>query len=88
MHNIVFSKKKGTRKVVKNLGWLLRHAGEVRSILLVHRENGAGAMKAELNEHFFDSEFASFKIMETWINRPSLKGVSIYRDDYRQHSIL
>lgn len=79
----------GTRKSVKNLGWLLRHASEARSIEV--RANGLNGNEATLlvlgDEWVFYTPFASAAVCEAWIARPSLAGLPV-SIDYRHATTL
>src|SRR4051812_31888281 len=63
---------------VKNLGWLRRHAWEVRFIRAEkfvrpnERGNVARLVAVLLSGKKFECEFASWSVLLAWIDRPSL----------------
>lgn len=69
----------GDSKRVKNLGWLIRHAGEVRRIEVVPVDNtGRVHLEAILNEHTYTTEFAEAGVCMSWLKaRRSMIGVTV-----------
>lgn len=62
----------GRTRQVRNLGWLLRHAGEVKSILCDPLPDG-GMLVAVLNDGtIYRCGFRSWRVLCEWIKRPSL----------------
>lgn len=77
----IVTKPDGTQKEVKNLGWLLRHAGEVERITLSDRTDGARCgcvLTAELGDGtLYTSPFNSLQICLEWVKRRSLRHAEI-----------
>jgi len=72
----------GDIKGVKNLGWLLSHAGEVRNITVTDAvtdgDKDRVLMQAVLNEHIFRVEFADKNVCKDWLKkRRSMRGVKV-----------
>ena len=74
-------------RATKNLGWLLRHASEVRVLCLTSESDGGARLSAEgyhantnpRLEYTFVCDFASRKVAEQWIRRPSLAHAYVVR---------
>jgi hypothetical protein len=75
MNKPVIVYRDGTEKTVTNLGWLLSHAGEVRSLTLVEQKEGACHLLARLNTCDYYAQCASLSVMTRWCNRPVFKGL-------------
>lgn len=72
--------KNGKAKKVKNLGWLLRHASEVRNFKLLRYKTGGLLIARMLPESKIQSyrcEFADYSIMKKWIIRRVFSGVIV-----------
>lgn len=74
----------GSEKVVKNLGWLLRHAAEVREITFYRSELADTdfprpyVLTAALEDgRLFVTTWASAEVFRQWVKRPSLAHVSV-----------
>lgn len=70
--------KNGTRKNVKNLGWLLRHWRGISLVLFDYKPNNS--CDGQLRVYFGDSvqyvtDFADFSVLWSWLNRPVLRGL-------------
>jgi hypothetical protein len=74
--------KSGREQSVKNLGWLLRHAGEAQLIEI--RANGLNGNEASLivtgDGWTFYSPFASLLVLLEWIRRPVFAGLPVVCD--------
>lgn len=80
-----------TRKV-KNLGWLLKHAGyNIIEAITINQHNGTYGVGANLTVRFADkifySDFASHQVCIDWVKaRKSWRGVPVYYYLYNQFS--
>lgn len=77
--NYLYKLATGESRDNASLNWLIRNGHRVVKIDIYERENGGGKMIAVLNERGvpveeFRSVFASFAVLQKWINRPSLSG--------------
>lgn len=71
----------GNMTQVKNLRWLVRHAGEVERISLLI-EDGEAELVAHLRGGVrYWCHFASASIAAHWVHRPSLRGVPLTVED-------
>ncbi len=76
----------GRERAVKNLGWLLRHAREVRSLTLTEQPDGSAKLGALLGDsRSFVADFASAAVARQWIQRPSFTGARVL--DARRYTI-
>jgi DNA repair protein RadC len=77
----VYTRSTGKVKHVKNLGWLLRHAGEVRRIVVgasLYPKEGEVHMTAYLNgDVWYECFWASASVCRDWLKRPSLRDVPL-----------
>lgn len=65
-------------RTVKNLGWLLRHAGHLDAICLTRHSYGATlTASGSYNDLAFTyiADFASWDVARRWVRRPSLAHV-------------
>lgn len=67
---------------VKNLGWLLRNWKDVGGFRLTKQTHGfpynEGFMVAFLKGGgTYETEWASFSLMQTWLDRPVFRGVPV-----------
>lgn len=71
------TKPDGKTKEVKNLGWLLSHAGKVESIRLEDRTDGARCgcafMAILADETIYRTAFNSVELARKWVKRRCLK---------------
>jgi hypothetical protein len=72
----------GRVRRVKNLGWLLRHAADVHTIVLSRAPVDGNSAHAHLRaigrqwEYLID--YADIDVARQWIRRPSLDGVLVF----------
>lgn len=72
-------------KPVKNLGWLLRHAGDVREIEFQIGRDGSVMQIAYLrDDRRFVCNWADVTVCERWFKRPSFRGLPLFIVDYRK----
>lgn len=70
-------RKGRTDTEVKNLGWLLRHAKEVKNIWWTSRkdrEDWDGAAEFQAADWTFKCDWADFEVFLTWIDRKPWAG--------------
>lgn len=84
MSSYVYNLATGESKTVKNLGWLLRNAHKVGSIQIFELSEGRGKLVATICERGvsvkeYHTSFASFQILQKWVNRPCLSHVVKYK---------
>ena len=64
----------GTKRTVKNLGWLLRHARQVMSFNLKCHLDGTGTMTARLQHGLtFEILWCDSTLMVSWLIGPSFR---------------
>ncbi len=82
MPTVYFNDKSKPTKAVKNLGWLIRRARDVKNIFVLR---GAGCtsrteavLYAYFSDKFFVCEFASQSVCRNWLKRNrSLRGTPV-----------
>lgn len=70
----------GKQHKVKNLGWLLRHAGDVRAlhIGLPESEQAECHLEASLaGGRVYHCDFMSLVVCRDWIKRPVFRGIPV-----------
>lgn len=74
----------GVQKKVKNLGWLLRNAGNVKHFELTTKPTGSGHMIAHLHDGGrYEIPWASHIMMRSWLNRPVFRGATANVDGHQ-----
>jgi hypothetical protein len=73
--------KNGSKKFVKNLGWLLRNSKLVSRLEVRKAAEISGfeaVLVAQLTDgRIFEALFASLEVLERWLKRPIFLGVSL-----------
>ena len=67
-----------TLREVKNLGWLLNHWREVKTLEFQYNEYGGGLLIAELeNTNSYWCDWESAEVFRNWIDRPVFRGLPL-----------
>lgn len=70
-----------TAKQVKNLGWLLRHAGKVDRVIVTRLSRGGAYLEARLTVNgkytVYSTDFADFTIAAGFVLRFTRRGIPV-----------